>query len=287
MPNIFKYELNEVRVDIDIKSILVDVGKGAASLIISKSTDSSYKSIIKEGKSDVTRRIDWEVEDFIIGYLKERGIPAIVLTEERNLVRISNDPYYLFVIDPLDGSLNFVMDIPFYSISIGVARYSGDPKMKDLIAGIIVDVQRDAYYYAEAGKGIYVKGNTVKPLGDALDKPIASIYMEPSIGVDTFTRIKRIYDDLGAFKVRTLGSSSLEATLASFGRFLFFMDIRNKLRVFDIAAAYVIAKELGAYVINPLGTSLDELEILSQPRINIVVTQSKKVVDSIRHAFSN
>ncbi|GGP20418.1 hypothetical protein GCM10007981_08410 [Thermocladium modestius] len=270
---------------INIKSILEDVGKGAASLIMSKSTDPSYKTIIKEKKNDVTRRIDWEVEDYLIDSLRKHDVPAVILTEERDLVKISSDPSYLFVVDPLDGSLNFVMDIPFYSVSIGVAKYSGDPRMSDLIAGIIIDVQRDAYYYAEKGKGIFVKGNTVKPLGEALDKPIASIYMEPSISMDMFSKIKKIYELLGTFKVRTLGSSSLEATLASFGRFLLFMDIRNKLRIFDIAAAYVIAKELGAYIINPLNGSLDDLGILKQPHINILVTQSKKVMDTVIAAF--
>ncbi|WP_243680250.1 inositol monophosphatase family protein [Vulcanisaeta souniana] len=100
------------------------------------------------GSTDVSRRIDLEVEDIIIKGVEKEGLNAIISTEERGVVKIGDgEPRYIFVVDPLDGSLNFVLGIPFYSISIAVGRYSNGFRFSDLSDGVVYYVARDALYY--------------------------------------------------------------------------------------------------------------------------------------------
>jgi len=88
-----------------------------------------------------------------------------------------------------------------------------------------------------------------------------------------------LYRSLGGFKIRSLGAASLEITMAALGKLLFFLDVRNRLRLYDIAAAYVIAKELKSLIMTTNGRSIGEVPINEQPRVSLLVTRSRRVAE--------
>ena len=277
-------ELTAINVgDVNIQSLLMDIVKNVSPMIIEKSKDSSYKRIMKSGKGDVTRGIDWVAEGAIIDRIKAEGLRALVITEERGVVKVNDgEPDYLFVVDPIDGSLNFVLDVPFYSISIAVAKFKSNLTLSDVEAGIIHHISTGVTYYAERGKGAFINGEPASFDSSVLDKPVASIYIEPTVEQRVLNGLAELYRRLNGFKIRSLGAASLEITMAALGKLLFFLDVRNRLRLYDIAAAYVMAKELNSLIIAMDSYSIDEIPINEQPRVSLLVTRSREVADLLK-----
>lgn len=275
-------------VNVNVQSLLMDIVSKVAPIIIEKSRDPSYKRIVKAGGGDVTRGIDWVAEGVIIDKIRDEGLRAMVITEERGIVKVNDgEPEYLFIVDPLDGSLNFVLDVPFYSVSIAVAKYKDNLTLSDVYAGIIHHVSTGTTYYAEKGKGAYVNGEPASFDSSILDKPVASIYIEPTVNSKVLTGLTELYRRLNGFKIRSLGSASLEITMAALGKLLFFLDVRNRLRLYDIAAAYVIAKELNSLVLAIDERDIGEIPINEQPRVSLLVTRSEEVAKVLSPFLGN
>ncbi|WP_243671696.1 inositol monophosphatase [Vulcanisaeta sp. JCM 16161] len=223
--------------EVNLESLIKDLATKAGSFVRSKANDMSYRQIMKRGSTDVSRRIDLEVEDIIIRGIEEEGLRAVINTEERGVVRIGDgEPEYTFVVDPLDGSLNFVLGIPFYSISIAAGKYGNPLKFGDLTDGVVYYVAKDALYYGGSG-GIEFRGDDLSDLSEDIDRPVISLYLEPDADEKLLRGLRAVYDRFSRFKIRSLGAASLEMVMASMGRFLAFMDLRNRLRIFDIAGA--------------------------------------------------
>jgi myo-inositol-1(or 4)-monophosphatase len=269
--------------NVNVQSLLVDIVKNVSPIIVEKSKDPSYKRIMKSGKGDVTRGIDWVAEGAIIDRIKAEGLRALVITEERGVVKVNDgEPDYLFIVDPIDGSLNFVLDVPFYSISIATAKFKNNLTLSDVEAGIIHHVNTGVTYYAEKGKGAFINGEPASFDSSVLDKPVASIYIEPTVEQRVLTGLAELYRRLNGFKIRSLGAASLEITMAALGKLLFFLDVRNRLRLYDIAAAYVMAKELNSIILAMDGYNIDDVPINEQPRVSLLVTRSREVAELLK-----
>ncbi|MGC8570090.1 inositol monophosphatase family protein [Caldivirga sp.] len=269
--------------NVNVQSLLMDIVKNVSPIIVEKSKDPSYKRIMKSGKGDVTRGIDWVAEGAIIDRIKAEGLRALVITEERGVVKVNDgEPDYLFIVDPIDGSLNFVLDVPFYSISIATAKFKNNLTLSDVEAGIIHHVNTGVTYYAEKGKGAFINGEPASFDSSVLDKPVASIYIEPTVEQRVLTGLAELYRRLNGFKIRSLGAASLEITMAALGKLLFFLDVRNRLRLYDIAAAYVMAKELNSIILAMDGYNIDDVPINEQPRVSLLVTRSREVAELLK-----
>ena len=264
--------------EVNLESLIKELAIRAGSFVRSKAEDLSYRQIMRRGSTDVSRRIDLEVEDIIIRGVEEEGLRAVINTEERGVVGVGDgEPEYVFVVDPLDGSLNFVLGIPFYSISIAVGRYSSNPRFSDLIYGVVYYVEKDALYYG-GPKGVDFKGDSLNDLNEDIDRPVISLYLEPDVNGKLLMGLRGIYDRFGRFKIRSLGSASLEMVMASIGRFLAFMDLRNRLRIFDIAGAYVIARAMKANTYTLSGGDLGSELVSSDRRFSLVVSRDGEFI---------
>ncbi len=167
--------------EVNLESLIKDLATKAGSFVRSKANDMSYRQIMKRGGStDVSRRIDLEVEDIIIKGIEEEGLRAVINTEERGLVRVGDgEPEYAFIIDPLDGSLNFVLGIPFYSISIAAGKYGNPLRFSDLTDGIVYYIAKDTLYYGGSGGVEFRGGDDLGDLSEDIDRPVISLYLEP------------------------------------------------------------------------------------------------------------
>ena len=149
----------------------------------------------------------------------------------------------LWVIDPLDGTVNYANGIPFFAVSIGLC-IEGQP-----VLGVVLDPTRDELFTAVSGGGAFLNGaqirNPVRRMGDA----VVSLGL-PSKGFGRqYREIRR-----RVRITRAMGSATLSLTYTANGRFDAYMQW-SKLSVWDICAAGVIAQEGGVLITSAIGNA--------------------------------
>jgi myo-inositol-1(or 4)-monophosphatase len=194
-----------------------------------------------------TARIDLAAEDAIVEILKDDGRSMRIISEELGENILGDAPEFSIVIDPLDGTYNSSVGIPFYSLSIAITSLD----LSDLKFGYVSNLALPEEYYAEAGKGAYLNGQKVKTsLNSELKQLCVGVYGYRQ----NVERTRRIYKNVR--RVRLLGSVALELCYVASGRLDALVDVRRALRVTDIAAGQLILTEAGGLVTDGDGNSL-------------------------------
>ena len=264
----------------DLHRLVVNIAVEGARYARERSSDRSMLAVLtKNPTGDDTRRIDKAVEDHILEEIRSKGVNALVITEETGSLMIgSGEPECIFLLDPLDGSINYVADIPYCSVSLAALPYRVRASLSDVAVGVVAEIFRDRSYSFLKGLGAYVNDEPAYGLVSEGPSVILAYFEEP----DLVGRIHKLWFKLGKPKIRSLGSASLDIINVSMGRFRAFIDLRGRLRNIDVAAAIGFARELGAFVIDDRG---DEIDIPADrlSRIgSIIVSREKSVIDAVR-----
>ena len=179
-------------------------------------------------------------------FLGEEGVEPGPAASAAALANVS-DAEYLWIVDPIDGTTNYVHGFPFFVVSIALA-YKGE-----VIVGVVYDPSRDELFVAEKGKGAYVKGKrmSVSPENKLSDSLIGSgfpadrNYALPinQKGIQAIAPKVR--------NIRALGSAALQLAYVAAGRLSGFWEIG--LNSWDIAAGALLIQEAGGTVSDTLG----------------------------------
>ncbi|MEM4634248.1 MAG: inositol monophosphatase [Candidatus Anstonellaceae archaeon] len=210
-----------------------------ASRIIERSRKEGL-SITSKGRNDKATSADFASEKFIVGKIKRHFPDSLILSEEtytqENLLADS-----LFVIDPIDGTHNFIQGIPLYGISI--AHYCcGKPQ-----AGGVYLPNQKRLYYAEKGKRATLNGKPISvsktsKLEDFFFLCDSRIHLAEDMGVlKGLLRLERLSQH-----TRFLGSAVYEMCYVADGTVDAEMDF--KLKPYDFAAGAFIAQQAGAKI---------------------------------------
>lgn len=203
-----------------------------------KSFDASM--IENKGLHDLVSYVDKESEKQIINQLSsllpESGFIAEEGTSDKHGERFN------WVIDPLDGTTNYIQGIPIYAVSIGLL--DGD----ELVSGVVYEVGRDECFYAWKDGGAYLNGEPihVSERGDIHDALLAT-----GFPYNNFSKLDQYLEFLKwtmteARGVRRLGSAATDMAYVACGRFDAFWEY--DLKPWDVAAGTVIVKEAGGVV---------------------------------------
>jgi myo-inositol-1(or 4)-monophosphatase len=229
----------------------------------------------KGAGGDFTTRIDKLAEDVIINSLKSQNISCIVVSEEGGIMEIGGKSDVHVVIDSIDGTTNAIRGIPFFCTAIGVSKGNS---IKDVDAGVVLNLSDGMIFYAEKGKGAYMNDKRIKTSGRAsLEDAV--------IGVD-FSKAEKekIIGLMPLFKkvrhLRHFGANALEICYVASGLIDAFVDVRGILRVTDIAASYVILKEAGGKILKPNGEELDSILEPTQ-RVSFIAASNPTIYDEI------
>ena len=141
----------------------------------------SLDIVQKSAAFDLKSRADDESEAAIIEVLKKEFPEANIHAEESG--KFENGSDYTFIIDPLDGTHNFLLGVPTFTISIGLLHH------KKVIAGVIFAPVIDQTFYAELGKGAFLEGKRLQPSNE-VNYERAIISLNFSYGV-TRDRLKQ------------------------------------------------------------------------------------------------
>ncbi|MBI4184416.1 MAG: inositol monophosphatase [Proteobacteria bacterium] len=194
-----------------------------------------------KGPGDFVSTADHKAEEVLIRELTHARPRFGLLTEERGEVR-GADGETRFLVDPLDGTTNFLHGIPHFAISIALEH------RRDLTAGVIYDPLRDELFWAEKGAGAYVNDRRLRV---SARRRLAEAVIATGIPFADMPHIEPYLKTLAAVMpatagVRRLGSASLDLAYIAAGRYDGFWEFG--LHPWDIAAGVVLVREAGGYV---------------------------------------
>ncbi|MEM4933218.1 MAG: inositol monophosphatase family protein, partial [Desulfurococcaceae archaeon] len=181
--------------DIDLPRVIKDIASDIAGLLRDHYGLDQYSVVIGENvMGDLTRKIDIIAEDYAIDAIHKTGLKTWVVSEERGLYKLCEKPDYIVLLDPLDGSANYVSQIPFAAVSMAIYRVNGDPRATYTkpIYGVVENIfTRDIYEVFNAT--VFVNGVRINTYLDR-DNHVFSIYSED---IDEINVIDRYFKELG------------------------------------------------------------------------------------------
>ncbi len=195
-----------------------------------------------KGPANFVSAADHRAEEIIHAELSRARPGYSFLMEERGEIK-GDDPTHRWIVDPLDGTTNFLHSIPIFSISIALEREG------ELVAGLIYNPATDETFTAEKGKGAFI--NDRRRLRVAARSELAASVICTGVphagrpGHDLFLKELRAIMVASA-GIRRTGSAALDLAWTAAGRFDGFWE--RDLRPWDIAAGMVILREAGGYM---------------------------------------
>jgi myo-inositol-1(or 4)-monophosphatase len=240
-------------------TLLKAVMAGAAE--IQRFFNNEFKIQYKEGVNNPVTEADHAAEKAIMAVIKAQFPDHFILSEEAG--EIVQDSNYKWIIDPIDGTINFAKGIPLNCVSIGVEHN------KEIVLGAVFNPHLNELFFAEKGKGSVLNE---KPISVSTETQVTKsclvtgfpyTYLDSRNGpLEVFERLIRV-----GVPVRRLGSAAIDLCWVACGRFDGFYE--HKLEAWDSAAGYLIVEEAGGKVTNLKG------EKFSPYQHGIVATNGK------------
>lgn len=214
--------------------------KAVGSFISTEAKKFNSDTIEIKAKNSLVSYVDKQAEEQLVEGLKKIFPEAGFITEEETTEQ--NDAEYRWVVDPLDGTTNFMHGIPVFAISIGLIQ-------NDIpVLGVIYEISRDELFSASKGNGATLNGDTIsvaqhKTLEDALTATGFPYYdysnMSGYLGM-----LQELMK--GTRGIRRMGSAAVDLAYVSCGRFDAFFEY--SLNAWDVCAGIILVQEAGGKV---------------------------------------
>jgi myo-inositol-1(or 4)-monophosphatase len=224
----------------DLCLFTCDVARSTGKIMAEERKNFDVGKIENKGMHDLVSYVDKESETRIIAALQtilpESGFIAEEGTSSKHGERFN------WVIDPLDGTTNFIQGLPLYCVSIGLL--DGD----ELVVGVVYEVGRDECFYAWKDGGAYLND---EPIHVSNRDNIHDALLATGFPYSEFSRMGEYIDFLkwammNARGVRRLGSAAADLAYVACGRFDAFWEY--DLKPWDVAAGALLVKEAGGTV---------------------------------------
>jgi len=225
--------------------------------------------------SDFVTTIDKESEKIIIDTIKRKFPGHHFLAEES--LKEAQTSEYRWIIDPIDGTTNFIHGYPVFSISIALEFN------REIIMGVIYDPLREEVFTAEKGKGAFLNGKQLKVSGvnDLANGLVTTGFPFRKRGlIDNYLMLfKKIFNRVS--DIRRAGSAALDLAYVAAGRCEAFFEIG--LSPWDIAAGSLLIKEAGG-IVTDFGGGSDYLStgniVAANPAIH------GEILNEVRNVFA-
>ena len=216
-------------------NIMIKAAEKASRALIRDFGEVEKLQVSIKGPNDFVSNADLKAEKIIIEELKKAKPHYSILSEEDGS-EFNKDKKNTWIIDPIDGTTNFLHGIPHFAISI--ALKSGD----EIISGLIYDPIKDEMFYAEKENGAFFNNQRIRV---SKKKDVNNCLFA------TGGKNRELVD----LSIRKTGSAALDMAYVAAGRYDgYFQD---NLNLWDIAAGIVILKEAGG-IINEIDLSLNQ-----------------------------
>ncbi|MBQ9781572.1 MAG: inositol monophosphatase [Clostridia bacterium] len=205
----------------------------------------------KQGEVNYVTEYDEKVQAFLIEEIKKAYPRATFIAEEKDNDSSAFNSELCFIIDPIDGTANFIRDYKTSSISIGVFSKGVG------IFGAILNPYLNELFTAEKGKGAYLNGEKITVSNRDFEKTVfafgSSPYYKKELGEKTFDTAKKLF--FACEDIRRSGSAALDFCNVACGRIDLFFECR--LSPWDFGAGSIILTEAGGIITDMDGNDLD------------------------------
>ncbi len=225
----------------DARRIAVKVASETAAMLRDNACTPRMARVIR----GETTRADQMAEEYAVEVLRAEGIKVRIIGEEGG---VYGDGDIVALIDPLDGSVNYLNCIPWASVSIALAPGNART-FREILAGAIAPIFTGQPLSFSRGGGCRMGETLIRERMEPYKRVIAVYVEHPS----ALEGLKGFMSRFRGFKVRSLGSAALEIAYTAIGRITLFLDVRSKLRNVDTAAAAGMLLECGGSLIGADG----------------------------------
>ena len=195
-----------------------------------------------KGPGDFVTASDKKVEKILVEELQKARPDYSILSEEIGKINNKNQEFR-WIIDPIDGTVNFMHGIPHFAISIGLEREG------EIISGVIFDPIKNELFFAEKGNGSFLNNQRMRVSSRKKLKDSILFTSGPKFNTEdkdkSFEKYIKISNEVFT-PIRNLGSASLDMAYVAAGRCDAFWS--KNLNYWDIAAGVVLIKEAGGFV---------------------------------------
>jgi myo-inositol-1(or 4)-monophosphatase len=169
--------------------------------------------------------------------------------EKTSQVEVGEDDY-VWLVDPLDGTTNYIHGYPCYAVSIAVLQG------RELIAGVIFDPLADEFYHAEQGLGAFCNGTRLETSGvKSVGEALVAVSLPPRVGPESPDLADLVRAIQSSQAVRRSGSAALNLAYVAHGRLDGFWA--TKIQPWDVAAGVLLVREAGGVVTGRGGGEFD------------------------------
>ncbi|MBC8051794.1 MAG: inositol monophosphatase [Sphingobacteriaceae bacterium] len=226
----------------ELSKEVIALSKEVGAFIREEAQRFNISDIEYKGHSNLVSYVDKTAEEKIVKRLVELLPEAGFITEEETINKTGE--VYNWIVDPLDGTTNFIHGLPCFSVSIALEQN------KELVLGVVYEINLDECFYAWKGGGAYVNGKPIKvsPHNELSKTLIATGF--PYYNFDKEDQYLNIVRELmrQCHGIRRMGSAAVDMAYVACGRFDAYFEYN--INLYDIAAGAVIVREAGGTAFN-------------------------------------
>jgi myo-inositol-1(or 4)-monophosphatase len=237
-------------------NIMIKAAEKASKSIIRDFGEVEKLQVSKKGPHDFVTKTDKHVEKILIEELSKIKKNYSFLTEETGVIK-NKDKENIWIIDPIDGTTNFLHGIPHFAISIALKSKN------ELSSGLIFDPIKDEMFFAEKDKGAFLNNQRLR-----VSKKNS---LEDCLFSSNHDGVK-----LSNLNMRCSGSAALDLAYVASGR----LDgyFQNKINLWDIAAGALMVKEAGGIVNDLSKFDINKIDIKASS-----ATISDKMLENLKN----
>ena len=228
-----------MKLDVLTKQV-VNLTRGVGMFISQEARKFSEKDVEVKGKHDFVSYVDKTAEKMLVQELRKLLPEAGFIAEEDQ--ELEKGERFSWIVDPLDGTTNFIHSIPLYSISIALMDHD------EVILGVVYEINLEEAFYTWKGGNAYLNGKVIGVTDtNSIDGSLIATGF-PYSDYSILNSYIELFKDLvkSSRGVRRLGSAAVDLAYVAAGRFEVFYEYG--LNAWDVAAGALIVKQAGGLV---------------------------------------
>ena len=222
-------------------NIMIKASEKASKVLIRDFGELEKLQVSKKGPKDFVTKTDKRVEKILIEELSKSKKNYSFITEETGKILNKNKNIF-WIIDPIDGTINFLHGVPHFAISIAL-QIDGE-----IVSGLIYDPIKNEIFYAEKDSGSFINNSRIRVSNKS--------NVDDCLFATNNDGIRKIFPKLN---LRNTGCAALDLAYVGCGRFDGYFH--NNINIWDIAAGKIIIEEAGGKVNNIKDFKINKIDI--------------------------